>query len=515
MKELIRHAISLILYPITALFVQPVLVVRSFIKCLRLFEGDFRHFSMFSPLQGLNTYFYKTRALNIFTYGKSGKSPFIGAGDYELARTFHYTLPSLYPFAVSSNVTIILGLIGLCVTQIVWWPVLDSHFFFWTGMVAIILSTHFYTSFLLQNYNVLGWALYPLLVYAIFYWQPYLAMWALLGVSFFSFTGWFIGSILIGLFALIHGDFAFMLTLLPAALKILLLNMYPLFTTAQGKQIVINIAKAIGLVKTKTKYSRKKQFAKVRMGTIAYLIGLQLFFVLWVYYFHHEPAGLLLAIIGLNLANTLAFRFADDQTFTILFLIVGIATVFYYQDWWLMVPFWIANNPLPLALNIKSDNLFNMPLVVPFDTRSIQNGIEQFLSPISAHQRVLMANRDPEGSYERVFDGYRYLMELPFYVANERQFLLLPDWWAVFEFNYEGAPDFWCQEPEEVSNKMQEWNASAVIIYQDTNKSLDPKWEAAGFTPLTSLDWDDFTELKADKRLCRYGFPKWWLMKHQ
>ena len=51
----------------------------------------------------------------------------------------------------------------------------------------------------------------------------------------------------------------------------------------------------------------------------------------------------------------------------------------------------------------------------------------------------------------------------------------MTDCWTVVDTNYEGAPDLWSLEPEQVKEKLQEWKADYATIYQHKNdKSLIP-----------------------------------------
>lgn len=56
---------------------------------------------------------------------------------------------------------------------------------------------------------------------------------------------------------------------------------------------------------------------------------------------------------------------------------------------------------------------------------------------------------------------------------------------------------------------MKQWDADYVVIYQDSGKELDHKWEQAGFQVLSSFHWSDYGEyLEGWHRL-----PIWWLLK--
>ena len=513
MKESpVKYLLAILVYPLTSLVIHPLLMLRSLVASIKLFDGNLGSYNMFTPLTALNTHFYKTRAWNLFRYGRRGKSPFLGLGDFDLARTFHYTLPSFYPFWFSTNLTILLGLLILVVSTGVWLPEV-SPLVFWAGLGAFTFSGYFYMTWMHQNYNILGWAFFPILVFALIHQQYYLVGGILFVVSFFSFTGWVVGSALLVSVGLIYQDWLLFLTLVPAAIKMLTLNFYPLYTSDATGKILNNLAKAIGLSKSNAKYVRKKQLAITRLIPMVYMATLQMLLLIFIYYIHGAVYWYLAISILLFIANAFFFRFADDQGMYFLFLIVGLSGVYHYEDLMLLIPFWLGCNPLPLAMNVKSKNLLVMPVLKPVYIKPLIRDVERFLSPLHAGDKVLLAYGDPQGSYENVFDGYRNFIELPIYVAMQRGIRLLPGWWSVFELNYEGAPDFWCREPDEVLSKMQEWKTGFAIVYQEDSKTLDPKWENYGYEVLEEFDWNDFPVLKEDRRLIKYGFTKWWLLR--
>ena len=67
----------------------------------------------------------------------------------------------------------------------------------------------------------------------------------------------------------------------------------------------------------------------------------------------------------------------------------------------------------------------------------------------------------------------------------------MPDWWAVFELNYEGA-DFWGRDVDSVSRNAREWHAEYVIVYEERDGVLGNDWEGAGFRALQEFRWDAY-----------------------
>lgn len=123
----------------------------------------------------------------------------------------------------------------------------------------------------------------------------------------------------------------------------------------------------------------------------------------------------------------------------------------------------------------------------------------------------MMAFDDPGDLYEKIFDGYRVLLELPLYVSAEKEVHFFPDWSAVYELNYHGAPNVWGRGVEDVVRNIEYWHADYVVVYQAGRTELDPKWLQAGFFPQTKFSWFDYAE-KMQEVLPVEQLPDWWLL---
>ena len=83
---LLPAMMRLLFYPVTQIIVTPIRLVQLLLNSLVLLRGQWGDYSGFVPQTAFNVIFYWTRALNIFKYGRKGRSPYIGWGDYPLAR---------------------------------------------------------------------------------------------------------------------------------------------------------------------------------------------------------------------------------------------------------------------------------------------------------------------------------------------------------------------------------------------------------------------------------------------
>jgi hypothetical protein len=181
----------------------------------------------------------------------------------------------------------------------------------------------------------------------------------------------------------------------------------------------------------------------------------------------------------------------------------------------MLIPYWLVLSPLPYFLMIcNNDEPFDIPSkLAPYRVQTIVDIVTAFLSPVEKDQRVIMAFNNPNGVYENVFDGYRTIVEVPLYVGCLRKLHFFPDWWAVFDTNYEGAPEFWGRTLPEVDKNVELWNCDFVVVYQGTGTKLDEKWENAGYVIVGEMDWGDYNDTLKGVRVWSGETPKWWLLK--
>lgn len=182
----------------------------------------------------------------------------------------------------------------------------------------------------------------------------------------------------------------------------------------------------------------------------------------------------------------------------------------------LVILFWISISPIPRWLGFPGEyNILDIvPKRKPFSIRSLIDYAHGFFTQVPQNSRVLIAWSDPNGKYSNVFDGHRVILELFLYVASCRKINLFPDWYAVFETNYEGAPSFWGREIHQVIDNIKLWKADFVIVYQDSGKELDPEWEKNGFSKLFLFSWKETYSDLGEHRLFKTNFIDLWLLKY-
>lgn len=508
---LLLGIIRLIFYPISQTLINPVRLVKLVSGSRVLFFGTWGNYTGFVPQNAFSILFYWIRAMNIYKYGIKGKSPYIGLGDYPLARAFYYSLGSLYSFWLGPLVTILLGLFGWFFFHGVW---IDANNWEWILMISgiTLISTLFYINLIQQNYNAVGWLFFPLFLFALLKGYWILAGFALVLISFGSITVVFLGGLLSLSIAAYNVNIYPLLVLIPAGIK-LLFHFIPLLNLDKSAGIVISIVKAIGMTGRNVKYKRKRK-GKIDL-LFLYFSALQLQFIIFYYLVYNEWSIIVITGLVIFWINKLFVRFADDQSMHMLTLSIGFAALA-MQDYHIitLLSFWLMVNPFPLTTNIYDrDNIDLVPKGKPFNIKPILEIMKDFLKDIKKGNRVLLCFNDPENVYEQLFDGYRHLIEVPHYVANLKEFHFMPGWWGVSELNYEGADDFWGREPDLALKNVERWNLDYIIVYQKAGTVLDQKWEKHGFQEMASLNWEEIERDFNYKKFYKPESPSWWLLR--
>ena len=506
--------LTVLFYPFITLLTTPVRLIQTLWHCRVLAEGkNWQYYPHFNPHSAIISFFYWTAAINLDRYGRSGKSPYLGLGNYALSQLFHYSLPSLYAYWKAGTVTLLLGMFGWWTSHLLWLNVNTSFI----GCLAVIfltlISTFFYShTFSCQNYNILGWMFLPIVLYGWIQGNWILAALACLGASLGSITVVFSACLLSIAYSLEKLSFFPFLTIFPAGIKILL-HLWPCLSKDSIIQTMSNISKAIGFTNKKAKYTRNKTMGFVVSRTYRFVIYIQ--FVMVLFSITGKFPTLLIASFLLWVINSKYLRFADDQSMDILIVTVSASLLLASsnESIWLIVSYWLLVSPLPLLSGYYGfKQLVIVPELAPVNILPILNEIQIFLSPVEKGSRILMAFEDPKNQYEELFDGYRSLIDIPKYVASEKGVHLLPHWWEVFEVNYDGAPDFWGRDVESVQRQMIYWKTDYVIVYQKSKTALEKKWADAGFKELTHISWNKFnTFFKGDFPFSE-PVPDWWLL---
>ena len=504
-------------YPIILLYKAPVAWIKTLVKSRILLDGKWGSYMGFHPRNAVNSFFYRTQWLNIERYGRSGTSHEVGLGNFSISGWFHLSNFSSYIYSNAGAVTTLVGVFVWGVSHTSWVISSDPAWVVLITLTLLFSSTGYAMAFSRQNYNILGWVWLPTALFASINSIWLLAVVAWIGASLGSITAVILGLPIIFVLALESGKFEAIFAVFPA-LFILSLHLRPLLANQADhfSSSVLNIAKLIGAHSRGVRYKRHSMSFTV---TNIYFLFVYVVSVLILYFSSGKLPLLPITALLILLINQRFFRVADDQSVILLFVsVMGAYLLAQKPDAWAYLALWVAASPLPCFLGIASINLreglTNIVCHGPFDHSQLEENWNQFFSQVPVGSRIYFAFNDPGDQYERIFDGYRAMIELPLFVASKRKVHLFPDWHAVSETNYTTAPNCWGRDVSDVLGNLDRWKAKYAIIYKDAQKTLDEKW-TDHFTVIAEFDWSTFAESFRKTPLCSPDIPtpKFYLLK--
>ena len=504
--------VRVLFYPLTTFLTTPVRLTQTLYNCHILVKGKVAQYSHFMPYSGLNAFFYWNSALNLKRFKRGGCSPYIGLGNCPLSQFFYFSSFSLYSFWKAGSLTLLLGMFAWLFAHLIW---LDQINLFWVSIVIFFtsISTTFYANlFSLQNYNVLGWIFFPIGLWAIATNNWIVAAIAWFFASFGSFTVVFFGGVVSVVSAFSFMSLAPVFAMIPAVLK-LSIHLYPFLAQGKLKTSLLNRMKLLGITSQKVKY--KRAYPLATKITLIYFIFIYAQFLFVLYFITGKVSILFLTGLVVFILNSGFMRFADIQSVQMLVVSLAMIEILQTPDPRLFLSYWILVSPLPLLASFPYAKkvLDIVPKLSPFSTKRFREGMYEFLAAVKSGERVLMAFDNPRGVYERIFDGYRFLLELPLYVASEKEVHFMPDWWGVGETNYKGAPNFWGRDVKTALKNVKFWKANYLVVYQDAGSTLESGWESAGFKVLSKFYWSDYEKELSGARPYSGKTPDWWLLR--
>jgi hypothetical protein len=498
------------------LMIHPILVplfsIRSWYKSLLnsriLLRGQWGRYHGFHAQNAINSLFYRTQWINLKRYGRTAKSPVIGLGDFPLNKWWHLSSAASFIYAYAAAVTTLSGTLFLVFTHLVW---LQNVEWQWVLMVTTILffsSTTLLMAFHSQNYQILSWMWLPIALYGLLSQHLLVSALGFLAAGFFGITAIFVSTPLVIVQAVITGNYLTALILLPAYL-VIFLNFIPLIKSTGVKESIVTVGKIIGLIHTDVHYQRRSLKFGIHHLYFFCLYGA----MIALFWIGTNEFPVLLAIsYFLYVVNQLFLRFSDDQSVMLLFFSVAASSVLAHgPNWFTLAGLVIAVNPMPAY--IGSGYRSRVRNYTPFDVEPLLQKMKDFLA-VPEKSKILFAFDNPQKEYEKIFDGYRILLEVPLLAASEKEIHLFPDWYAVLLTNYTGSPNIWGRNLDETKQNLAFWKAGYVIIYQDTNTEINPEW-LASFEVVSVFDWGiEFPQLHETGLINpNLKAPKWWLIK--
>lgn len=513
LKAPVLKLVSFFFNPIFLIWQIPIAWTKSLWMARVLAEGQLSRYIGFHPNNSLNSFFYRTQAINLDRFGRSGRSNLIGLGDFSLKSWFHISFISNYIYSYAGALTTLLGTLIWVFSHLVWLGDRGTIQVLIIVFVLFFSSTSYAMAFARQNYQILGWMWYPLGLYFLINDQWVLSSFCWLAAGSSGITPVFFSVIFVTIFSLKGESLLPLLTLVPT-LVVWFLYLIPFLTDKEFYSSAGNIMKLIGLNKGKVRYQRKRG-----IGLDTFYFMLLYAIVCLVFYIgsHSFPVLSLICLI-VFLVNQTLLRVADEQSLIILFVSLFTFEVLQADfNWISLLALWLAVNAhvnFLLIGKVSKGGIYDVSIHPPFDHFKIVSRLKLFLSNVKKGERIYFAFEDPNGNYSNIFDGYRVIIEPPLTVASELGIHLFPDWYAVAETNYEGAPQCWGRSLDEVKNNLTRWNAEYAIVYQATGTQLDNIW-VNDFQEIATFDWHDILPILGGEPLWsgELPVPKWFLIK--
>lgn len=510
-KQGLLGLVRIVFYPITLLITSPFILLKTLWNCNSLFQKGSADQLHFLAYQACNNLFYKSRWINIKRYGLTGTSPHIGPGNVNLSRNFHYPMIALDLNMKYGGITILLSMLAWLGSHFIW---INEVPLYWLSLTLALtfIGTLFYSStFRYMNYNSLGWAVYPLFIYFLMQGNyVYAAGFFLLG-SFGSVTATFIGIGLCTGLAVVYLDYMYLLVAIPAGIK-LGTHLLP-FLKPENRKSAATLKEGVGAT-SKVKYKRKAS-RSLGVNELYHLLIFCQFLVVY-YYFVQDTPWLLIGCIAMYVVNARFVRFADVQSIYMAVLSTSIPLLLMHENWWLMSSFWLLSAPIPRIVGFYSypDVLDRLPEMKPYSLKKINQAVADLIAPVNKGDKLFMAFKDPEDTYEKIYDGYRAIVEVVSWVCNEKYIHFIPDWWNINDNNFEGAQGFWGTTPETVKQNMRTQSCNYAIVYQNDGSSLQKEdWLKEGFSILKELDLDTYAKDFDSHQKMEMNNLKWWLVQ--
>jgi len=502
-----------ILYPIT-MFLSGIYRLGETLASLHILKKERWEYLCFSIRSGLSYFFYDTQALNFEYFQRKDTSPYLGFGNYPMSRWFSYSRIAMITAKNGKPILVPVCMFLWLSSHLVWAQSFSLASVLLLMGLLLISSTFFQQAFTAQNYNVLGWVFFPLGMYGLLTGNLLLTAVCWLGTGIFSITALAVAAFFtIG--CCIRDQSALLLLSLLPGIFALLVQCFLSLDIRNLKENIRNILQRIGASEKKNAYKRTSSKG-LQTGILYFLI----FLVAFIACFYLQTGSLPwlgISALLVILINTFLFRFADPQSIQIMLMTAGFAITLENPTLLQGILFWLLIAP-PAFIFYGTQKMKDFVIMPERKLKSIApilQGLDDFLAPVNSGEKVLFAFADPGGIYEAIFDGYRWLIEVPAYLATKRKFLFLPTWWTVFEAMDQKSPEFWGRSVEEVRRNAANLGMDYVIIYQEEKEELESEWKANGFRLLRKFSWKEHAHLLNREKVLLKDPPVWFLLQRE
>lgn len=498
--------------PVTTIFLTPFIFFKTIYNSRTLIHEKWIKYPHFAPETSFVSVFYWSAIENLFRYGLKGRTKYMGNGNFHLSHFFYHTFLSLHFYKVAGAFMLLSCMLFWIFAQFIWLfnPEVEASILTLILTFALGSSTFYGLTFCKQNYNVLGWVFFPIIIFALYNNCNIVLLLFLILISFGSFTATFISCLISTVFFILTGKIHLLILIVPTILKILIFHIMP--CRKELRKIVIRIISTISGRGKKIKYKRSKTSKEI-LGIFYYTI-LYLQFIIISYLFLGEIDLILLLAFFIFILNNLIFRFADYQSIYTMMATICIASSIINFCPQVLISLLIVLNPLPILIGFdKIQGVFEIPKVLkPFDISEIFDSVEEFILMIPKEETLTMNFNNPHGDYGKIFDGLNSQREVFGYIATKHKRLFYPDSYCVYQDNSNELSKniVWGRENEQIHQLLDSTKANYTIFYskiENGHKAIKAN-KLIGFKCISTFDWgkfeDNFSfynyEIKKDQR---------------
>ena len=428
-------------------------------------------FMGFDILCSLNNFFYMTQKFNLDIYGKHKKTPLLGFGDYHMSRLFYISRIShnIFLDLGPAFTTLLFSFLNIFICTI-FYNNLDIKWLFLVIFFGYFSAITYSSSFTTQNYNLLSWFFFPIFIFSLINSNIYLLLLSISCLFLLSFSVGlyvFLFSILYILFI----DFYYYYLIIFITF-IIFIFIFPIIKSGLIKKWIFQTFLFVGISK-KNLYSRSHQkFSKFNIYyTMVFLIP-----IIYNLYIKNDYYFLLIFPFLIFIINQFLFRFMDRENPIYAFLIcIIIFTILNPKIINLLLLIFVAN-PIPNSLSIlnldKKNFFFNIRVFEPFDNYQLINEIKRFVRKVPKNSTVLFAYKNPRKNYDKIFDGYRNIVEVIYYYFQIRKVRSFPDWYAVWEED-KNKKIIWGRNFKIIQKNLKKIKTKYLVFYSENKQIFD------------------------------------------
>lgn len=275
---------------------------------------------------------------------------------------------------------------------------------------------------------------------------------------------------------------------------------------ASIKSYVIDVFGGIGLIRSRIKYKRRPY----RFNNKNYLFFVYYFiFVIAFIYFSDSIVPLSLSAFALYIINCRFVRFADTQTTEYGLLLTTFLDSLFFSYTYLPFALLLFWGIFPVLYKVGVTKVFgHLHVLKPLSIDSVTNSMGKFISKAIPGSRIMLVFNNPEGQYERIFDGYRHAVELAVYSGYQHHCCVFPNWYMLFSLNRENDQDPWIQDCNELQKKSEIWKVDYIVYNGD---SFECDFKSMGYR-IVAIYKEELIDIDVYSK-AQYKKPTWIMAK--